>query len=389
MKRPNPILYCILGFLLKIYAFFKRQRIKRYVKIKGPAIILSNHTSFHDFVYTTVAAYPKRVSYLAAAKMFYDPLLGFFLRLARAIPKSLYQTDPIATIKAFKILKQGGIVGIFPEGQISPIGVTLEYNPSIVKLIKKANVAVYSITHKGAYLVNPPWTGKSFPGKVETEVKQIVSREDIMNLSDADIIGLINDHLMFNTHEYNAEKKMKTGLNDISNLESVIYHCPTCGADTLESSKTALICPNCHSEFVYDRYGQLGGYRLDLLYREQERLIAEKFVNNPDYKMSSAVILEGYSQKRVKKIGEGELLIDKTGYHYQGTANSEIVSYDFSPKNIVSLPSDLGRNIQIYENYLLYQFAFSDRRIPTKFVIAGEYIHKAFSKEEAPTFSQK
>src|SRR3989339_115812 len=108
MKRPNIFLYSILGFLVKIFAYFKGQRITKKLKISGPAIILSNHTSFYDFIYTTAAMYPHRVSYLAANKMFYDPLLGFFLHLARAIPKSLFQSDPAATLKAFKILKRKG-----------------------------------------------------------------------------------------------------------------------------------------------------------------------------------------------------------------------------------------------------------------------------------------
>lgn len=382
MKRPNPILYLILGFLLKIYAFFKGQRITRKTKIKGPAIILSNHTSFHDFVYTTVAAYPVRVSYLAAAKMFYDPLLGFFLRMARAIPKSLYQADPIATLNAFKILKLGGVVGIFPEGQISPIGVTLEYNPSIVKLVKKAKVPVYAITHKGAYLVNPPWTKKTFAGKVQTEVELILTKADIMNLSDVDISDRINNHLMFNTHEYNETARMRTKLNDITNLESVIYHCPVCGADDLTTTKKALICPACKSEFVYDNYGKVGGYRLDLLYREQERLIAEQFEKNPEFAMTSEVWLEGYQGKRVKEIGYGTLILDQNGYHFQGIVDDKDTKYDFSPQYIASLPSDLGRNIQIYQDYRLYQFVFADTRIPTQFVIAGEHIHKAFNHQK-------
>lgn len=70
MKRPNPFLNITLGFLIKIFAIIKGQSIIKKCKIKGPAIILSNHTSFYDFIYTSAAMYPKRISYLAAKKMF-------------------------------------------------------------------------------------------------------------------------------------------------------------------------------------------------------------------------------------------------------------------------------------------------------------------------------
>jgi len=383
MKRPNFFLYIFLGFLLRIFAFFKGQRIRKHVKIDKPAIILSNHTSFYDFVYTTTAVYPKRVNYLAASKMFYDPLLGFFLRLARAIPKCLFQTDPVATLKALKILKKNGIVGILPEGQISPIGVTLEYNPAIVKLIKKAKVSVYSVRHMGAYLVNPPWTKKSYAGRIETDIDLIVSSDEIMNLSEIEIEKRINDRLVFNTHEYNEHKKMRVKLKDIDNLESIIYHCPVCANDHLESRNTKLFCPDCKSEFIYDAFGKVGGYRLDKLYREQERLIAKKIEDDPNFSMSAEVRLEGYRNNRVKDIGNGKLTLGVLGYDFVGVEDGNPVQYHFNPQNILSLPSDLGINIQIYDNYKLYQFVFSEKRIPTQFVIAGEYFYKFLRSKNA------
>jgi hypothetical protein len=48
----------------------------------------------------------------------------------------------------------------------------------------------------------------------------------------------------------------------------------------------------------------------------------------------------------------------------------------FDPKNIPYLPSDIGTNVQIYEGYVIYQFVFADHKLPTRFVHAGEFIHK-------------
>ncbi len=376
MKRPNWFIYTILGLLLKIYAWMKGQKIKRLVHIKGPAIILSNHTSFPDFIYTTVAVYPHRVNYLAADKMFYDPLLGFFLRLARAIPKCLFQTDSVATLKAFKILRKNGIVGIFPEGQISPIGVTMDYNPSISKFIKKAKVPVYIVRHSGAYLVNPPWTKKTFKGHIETTVDLIVSKDDVLSLSVEELQRRIHNQLSFNSHEYNETRLMKVRLNDIDNLESVIYQCPNCGKEDLISNKDSLICNYCDSQYIYDEYGKLGSYRIDHLYRMQEHSIQEKINNNPDFNFTSEVKLESYRGKRVREVGQGILRLDLQGYHFDGIVDGLPTSYSFDPNHIRTLPSDLGTNIQIYRDYILYQFVFEDNRIPTQYIIAGEYIHK-------------
>lgn len=376
MKRPNLFLYLVLGALLKVYAWFKGQRISRHVKIKGPAIILSNHTSFHDFVYTTTAIYPRRVSYLAADKMFYDPVLGFFLRLARAIPKCLFQSDPVATLKALKILRKNGIVGIFPEGQISPIGVTMDYNFAIAKLVKKAKVPVYIVKHMNAYLVNPPWTKKSFRGRVDTDVSLIASTDMIATMTDMELNQLIADKLAFNTHAYNETKRMKVHLNDIANLESVIYRCSNCKQEHLRASKHALVCPDCGHIYSYDAFGKLGGYRIDHLYREQERVIRDAFLNDPEYRLSAPVRLETYRDRRVKDVGQGILEISRHGYRFTGEVEGAEVTYTFSPQKIPTLPSDLGINVQIYQDYMLYQFVFEDNHLPTQFVIAGETIHR-------------
>ncbi len=375
MKRPNWLLFITLGFLVKIYSFFKGQRIIRTAKIKGPAIVLSNHTSFYDFIYTTAAIYPKRVTYLAASKMFYDPLLGFFLRLARAIPKSLFQSDPVSTMNAFRILKQKGIVSIFPEGQISPIGVTQPINYAIAKLLKKAKVNVYIAKHQGAYLVNPPWNKKTFRGRIITNVDFIISKEQLLDMSEQQIFDVVKEKLHFNTSEFNHDKKFKYKPNDITNLESVIYQCPKCGFDDLKSRTHELYCTQCGHTMSYDQYGKIDGKRIDELYHTQEQVMQKMIMNNPDFKLESNVKLESFKDKRLVEVGEGVLTLDRNEYRYSGTINQEKVVLKFDPKIIASLPSDLGRNIQIYEGYIIYQFVIDKVTLPTKFVIAGEYIH--------------
>ncbi len=376
MKRPNWLLFITLGFFVKIFAFFKGQRIKRTTKIKGPSIVLTNHTSFYDFIYTTAAIYPQRVSYMAASKMFYDPLLGFFLRLSRAFPKCLFQSDPVATLNVFRILRQKGIVSIFPEGQISPIGMTQSITFAVAKLLKKAKVDIYVVKHMGAYLVNPPWTKKTFPGKIETSVDLIISKEQLINMSEQQIFDEIVDKLQFNTSSFVDEKQYFYRKSDISNLESVIYLCPQCGYEFLKSNKHSLYCPECGKTMIYDFFGKIDGMRIDDLYRAQEQHMQQRILDNPDFVISAEVKLESYRGDRLVEVGEGVLSLDRNEYVYAGRIDDEQVILKFDPKNVPTLPSDLGRNVQIYEGYVIYQFVMDEVTLPTKFVIAGEFIHK-------------
>ena len=376
MKRPNWFLFIFLGFFVKLYAWFKGQRMIKNVRIKGPAIALSNHTSFYDFIYTTAALYPYRVSYLAASKMFYEPLTGFFLRLARAIPKSLMQTDPVATKKALRILQNGGLLSIFPEGQISPTGTSLEPAFSIAKFVKRAGVNVYVVKHHNAYLVNPPWSKKTFKGRIETYKSLIMTKEDLKMLSEEAIYEKITSSLFFSTSTFNQEKKYSYKLNDIKNLENVIYQCPSCLYEGLVAKYDRLVCPSCHYEMVYDTYGLLNQQGIDVLFfRQRDRLI-EDIKKDSTYTLKGICRLQSFRNGRLIDVGKGEISLNHDGYLYRGTIDDQFVSQSFLISSTPSLPSDIGRNIQIYEGYQIYQFELDIPYLPTKFVHMSEYLYQ-------------
>ena len=380
MKRTNWFLNITLGFLVKIFAFLKGQRIHRFARVKGPAIVLSNHTSFYDFIYTAAALYPHRISYMAAGKMFYDPVLGFFLRLVRAFPKCLFQADPVSTLNVFRILRQNGIVSIFPEGQISPIGVTQPIPFAIAKLIKKAKVNVYLAKHRGAYLVNPPWTKRSFRGRVETTVELILSSETLAEMSEQAVYETIVAKMEFNVFEYRQQHPGAYRWNDLANLESVIYQCPRCGNESMTADRRHLLCHQCGNRLEIDAMGKLGGQRIDESYRDQERVMREKIEADPDFRLTSAVRLESFRENRLVEVGAGTLTLSASGYLYEGTVDGKPATLRFDPRNVPTLPSDLGRNIQIYEGYLIYQFVMEEVTLPTRFVIAGEIIHRMLAE---------
>jgi len=375
MKRPNIILNTGLGFLVKIFAYLKGQRIIQKCRIKGPAIILSNHTSFYDFIYTSAAMYPKRVSYLAAKKMFYETPTGFFLRLARAIPKSLMQADPVATLHAFRILKKKGIVSIFPEGQISPSGRSLTPAFSIAKFLKKASVNVYIVKHMSAGLVNPPWSKKTFKGKIETIKELIITKEELIDLTGDEIYKIVCDKLYYSESEYNLIKQYKYKLNDISNLENVIYQCPSCLHEGLLSNKHQLICPSCNHTITYDTYGLLNGEGLDTLFLKQESRVRKEVDLNSNYQIEAKANLMSFRNHKLILVGSGIILLKRFEYIYKGTIDNAYKELTFKVSSTPTLPSDIGRNIQIYEKDMIYQFEMDIKWLPTKMVHVGEYLY--------------
>lgn len=385
MKRPNPFLYLPTVWLARIHAYLTGQRIRRLTRIKRPAIVLANHTSFLDFLYSTVALFPTRLTYVAVDKMFYMPVEGLFLRLGRAIPKCLFQSDLRVGINIFKVLKRKGVVCIYPEGQISPIGKTLTPPFQIAKLIKKAGVNVYLCKHYGAYLAHPPWTKKHFKGRVETVVDLLIDKHEVRQLDADAIYQHIRQGLDYNASLDNQTKQWRYKVSDISNFESVIYQCPACQAETMATKQNILYCQTCGQEYVYDDHGLVGGQTIDVLYRLQEDYIRAYIHNNPMFRWDVPVALESYQGKRIRVVGAGTLSLTYEAYIYEGTMHGKDVSLTFKTKDVPTLPSDIGINVQIYRDYILYQFVIKDdRKMATKLVIAGETLYQLNQGSQTP-----
>ena len=376
MKRPNPFLWLPLAGLLKVSAYFQGNRLVNKIKIKKPAIILSNHASFRDYVYVTAAVYPHRINYMAAAKMFYEPERRPFLKLARAIPICSYQGDLKAVASALQILKKGGIIGIFPEGQITYHGKSLKSPFAIAKFLKKAKVNVYVVHDKNAFLMAPPWTNKVFKGKVFTSMAHLFTAEQLEKMDEKSIYDAVSQSLEFDAGAYNQEHRYIYRLNDIANLENLIYQCPDCGHEGLVSQAHKLVCPKCHRELVYDQYGLLDGMSLFQNY-ERQRLKLEKLIaDTPEYSLETPVRLVRYQGNGLVETGCGTVSLTRELYTYRGTDKGEQVEYRFPTKLIQYLPVDIGGDIQIYDNYEVYQFYMDTKYLPIKFSTAGEYFYR-------------
>lgn len=382
-KRPNKFLYLMFGFLLKLVALFKGQKFQKKVRIKGPAITLSNHTSWYDFAYSFNAIYPSRATFLAAEKMFKDPKMGYWLKLARAVPKKLFRPDPQAVIALLKLLKQNEIVSIFPEGQISTTGHPIPINFAIVKLIKRANVDVYAVTHVNACLVNPAWAKKSFRGKTYTTIEKILSKESILQSSEQEIYNLIVQKLAIDSDQINQVNKLKFKGKNIKGLNNIIYYCNQCHHEGLVVKKNHLICPNCSSTRTYDYYGLLSGKTIHDVYHEQKNILIDILKENPNYSLESKAILESYDNNLIEPLGNGVISLSVNGYHYKGDFRGQQIDITFPIKDVSALPSDIGQNIQIYYQNEYYQFRLPINYLPTKFVLFGEILYEKITGQQS------
>ena len=81
----------------------------------GPCIVCANHLSGSDVVIIS-ASLTRQVRYMAKKELFKIPLLGQLIKVLGAYPIDRSGADISAIKKTIKLLNDGEMVGIFPQG---------------------------------------------------------------------------------------------------------------------------------------------------------------------------------------------------------------------------------------------------------------------------------
>ncbi|RKO66852.1 lysophospholipid acyltransferase family protein [Desulfofundulus salinus] len=110
----------------------------------GGVLVVSNHVSYWDPV-VVGCALDRQVHFIAKAELFRIPLLGPVIRALGAFPVRRGGGDRQAIRRALELLKQGRVVGIFPEGTRSKSGELLEPHLGAAMLALRAKVPVLPV----------------------------------------------------------------------------------------------------------------------------------------------------------------------------------------------------------------------------------------------------
>ncbi|MDO5652988.1 MAG: MFS transporter [Brachymonas sp.] len=128
--------YCIYRF---------KVRGDHHIPQEGAAIVASNHVSFADAV-LLLSASPRPIYFLMDYRIFRAPVLGLLFRATRAIPvcspKENAAVYEAAMQRAVQVLREGDLLGIFPEGRLTTDGTLGEFKHGIRKILDEEPVPV-------------------------------------------------------------------------------------------------------------------------------------------------------------------------------------------------------------------------------------------------------
>ena len=159
-------------------------------RIKGPAIIVSNHTSVYDFAVMLFVFPFRTLRYLMAEVLFKKKGLGRFLKMMGGVKVDRDAYDFAFLEKSREILEKKGVVGIFPEGRLPLPGEErpIPFTPSTAYLALMSGVPIIPAYTNGSYFKKK--RAHVIIGK-PIDVRELTDDK----LSEKENIEKVNEHL--------------------------------------------------------------------------------------------------------------------------------------------------------------------------------------------------
>ena len=163
--------YVLLGPPLALLARPKVEGLE-HVPSSGPAILASNHLAVMDSFYLPLVV-RRRITFLAKAEYFTGTglkgrFLAWFYTAVGQVPIDRTNADAAqaALETAERLLHQGKLLGMYPEGTRSPDGRLYKGKTGLARLALHTGVPVIPVAMIGTDAVNPPGSKMLRPARV-------------------------------------------------------------------------------------------------------------------------------------------------------------------------------------------------------------------------------
>ena len=123
-------------------------------KIKGPAIIMSNHIQLFDYVVYIFVFWRRTIRTQAAEVLWKRPMLGPLLKQLGAIYVNRTTRDFSFCDESVRLLKDGWVLTIFPEARLPKQGEErpLPFKTSSAYIALQSGVPVIPVVTNGSYM---------------------------------------------------------------------------------------------------------------------------------------------------------------------------------------------------------------------------------------------
>ena len=346
MHTPPKFIYLLLANIWRLL-FVKRLGMTVEYRVdprkeEGPYILVSNHASRVDYVYTGIPMLPHRMNYVAGYNEFFRIHLALVFRLLQVIPKKNFTPDLYCMKEVRRILKAGGRICIFPEGMSSISGANQPVALGSAKFLKSCGVPVYVSRIAGGYLTNTKYCLDERRGKVHIVFDRLFTVEQLQDLSVDEIGHKLQEAIKHDDYAWNKKARVAfDGHGEMAkDLHTLLYRCPRCGSElTMKGEGDTIRCSACGNGARLNEYYDF--IPLDdscvipespRVWFDQERAAAAEAVKDPDFCLTEQVklgMLPKYKHLSANDtselVGEGTLTLNREGLFYRGSCRGEKV----------------------------------------------------------------
>lgn len=140
------------GFFRIIFSLVFRWQVigREHIPKEGPVILCANHISLWDPPLLG-SGIERMVNFMAKEELFRIPVIGFLITKFGAFPVKRGAGDRAAIRTTLKLLEEGKVLGIFPEGTRSKTGEVGEGMPGTAMFALKSQATVIPVAIIGPY----------------------------------------------------------------------------------------------------------------------------------------------------------------------------------------------------------------------------------------------
>jgi len=389
-RKPSKLLAAVYN------PYFKRKIWKKsnaqvthhfdYKTLKAPFLVMSNHPSFVDHFFAAISLRPKHnLTYIVNRYFFHNRGLSFLLKRIGSIPKKIHQSDIGAMKKMMGVIKQGRSIYVAPEGVQSMNGQSMGIIPSVTKLIKLLKVPVVTVKIDGSFLTRARWRfdKKPYKGRVDINVKLLLTQEDIKNKSEDELFLALDQELAYNDFEWALKNEIEfgAGKDKALNVDYGIYLCPRCKQEfRIEAKDDVVRCLDCGNGARLDKYYQNVALSEDCIvpkdlgewYNLQRAQLKEQY-EREELLIEDVAELKMFNKSGYKEIivGKGNIRLDGDGFKYSAISGEDI-NLDIALDNLPNLAITPNQRFYLYHEDIYYSFVPSNTKSVVKWSAAVE-----------------
>lgn len=358
--------------------------------LEGPYLLLVTHSSMVDFNIMLMATHPHPVNNVMTLEGFRD-YTEILMRHLGVLGTRKFVAD-IHLVKNMKycVEKLGSIFALFPEARYSLDGCTSYLPQSLGKMVKLLQVPVVVLEIHGNFVTCPQWNKMNKKTYVEAKMKQILTTDEIKNLSYQEINKCIKENFQYDDFKWQAEKKIKIDHpKRAQGLHCLLYKCSNCETEgEMYSEGIRLWCEHCKKEWIMDEYGKLvsrdGENRFSHIpdWSNWERACVRKEIEEGTYYFEDSVSVETLpGSRKFYKQGMGKFIQTPTETRLECNYFSEPYILVRNAKNLESMHIEYdyhkqGDCIDISVPEESFWCYMSKRDVITKISFATEEMHK-------------